>query len=176
MDKKLIVYYSYTNNTKKVAEKIQKATGLDICEIETVKPYTGDYNSVVDRGKQEVDSGYKPAIKPLSANLEDYDTIILGIPVWWYTYAPAVVTFLSEYDLSGKTIISSVSYPYYYGSWRAMEELYKEGKIKAIRVCNFLQDRLVDLILNNSVVPVVDQIELHPFCQQKKLRKAMEKI
>ncbi|WP_446897053.1 aldo/keto reductase [Clostridium sp. LBM24168] len=57
-----------------------------------------------------------------------------------------------------------------------MEELYKEGKIKAIGVCNFLQDRLVDLILNNSVVPVVDQIELHPSCQQKKLRKAMEKI
>ncbi|MBV4417965.1 NAD(P)H-dependent oxidoreductase [Clostridium tyrobutyricum] len=109
MEKKLIVYYSYTNNTKKVAEKIQKATGLDICRIETVKPYTGDYNSVVDQGKQEVDSGHKPAIKPLSVNLEDYDTIILGIPVWWYTYAPAVATFLFEYDLSGKTIVPFVT-------------------------------------------------------------------
>lgn len=48
MEKKLIVYYSYTNNTKKVAEKIQKDIGLDICEIETVKPYTGGYNSVVN--------------------------------------------------------------------------------------------------------------------------------
>ncbi|MEY8001767.1 flavodoxin [Clostridium sp. Mt-5] len=109
MDKKLIVYYSYTNNTKKVAEKIQKATGSDICRIETVKPYTGDYNSVVDQGKQEVDSGYKPAIKPLSVNLEDYDTIILGTPVWWYTYSPAVATFLSKYDLSGKKIIPFVT-------------------------------------------------------------------
>ncbi len=106
MGKKLIVYYSYTNNTKKIAEQIQKATGADICEIETVKPYTGDYNSVVDQeGKQEVDCGFKPEIKPLKVNLEDYDTIIIGTPVWWYTYAPAVATFLSEYDLSGKTII-----------------------------------------------------------------------
>lgn len=109
MDKKLIVYYSYTNNTKKVAEQIQKATGSGICRIETVKPYAGDYNSVVNQGKQEVDSGYKPAIRQLPVNLEDYDTIILGTPVWRYTYAPAVATFLSEYDLSGKTIIPFVT-------------------------------------------------------------------
>lgn len=105
MEKKLIVYYSYTNNTKKIAEQIQKAIGADICKIETVKPYTGDYNSVVEQGKQEIDGGFKPAIKSLSVNLADYNTIILGTPVWWYTYAPAVATFLSEYDLSGKTII-----------------------------------------------------------------------
>ena len=78
MEKKLIVYYSYTNNTRKVAEQIQKATGSDICEIETVRPYAGDYNSVVDQGKQEVDSGFKPPIKPLTISLEHYDTIILG--------------------------------------------------------------------------------------------------
>lgn len=55
-----------------------------------------------------------------------------------------------------------------YGSWRAMEELYKEGKIKAIGVSNFEPDRLIDLILNNKVVPAVNQIETHPFCQQIK--------
>ncbi len=61
----------------------------------------------------------------------------------------------------------------YYGSWRAMEELYKKGKVRAIGVCNFEADRLVDLILNSQVVPAVDQVELHPFCQQKKLREIM---
>lgn len=55
-----------------------------------------------------------------------------------------------------------------YGSWRAMEELYKEGKIKAIGVSNFEPDRLIDLILNNKIVPAVNQIETHPFCQQIK--------
>lgn len=62
----------------------------------------------------------------------------------------------------------------YYGSWKAMEELYRKGKIRAIGVCNFLPDRLVDLILNMEIMPAVNQIELHPFCQQENLRKVME--
>lgn len=70
-----------------------------------------------------------------------------------------------------------VHMPYgnYHGSWEAMEELYQAGKIKAIGVCNFLPDRLADLILSHKIVPAVNQIELHPFCQQKKLRQLMEK-
>jgi diketogulonate reductase-like aldo/keto reductase len=53
-----------------------------------------------------------------------------------------------------------------YGSWRAMEELYREGKIKAIGVSNFHMDRLIDLAIHNEVTPAVNQIETHPFCQQ----------
>ena len=53
-----------------------------------------------------------------------------------------------------------------YGSWRAMEELYREGKIKAIGVANFQPDRIMDLIIHNQVAPAVNQIETHPFCQQ----------
>lgn len=61
-----------------------------------------------------------------------------------------------------------------YGSWRAMEELYKEGRIKAIGVSNFHSDRLVDLILHNEVVPAVNQVETHPFCQQIKSHDFMK--
>jgi 2,5-diketo-D-gluconate reductase A len=53
-----------------------------------------------------------------------------------------------------------------YGSWRAMEEMYREGKIRAIGVSNFQMDRLIDLIIHNEVTPAVNQIETHPFCQQ----------
>ncbi|NDV93302.1 aldo/keto reductase [Dysgonomonas sp. 521] len=53
-----------------------------------------------------------------------------------------------------------------YGSWRAMEELYKEGRIRAIGVSNFHNDRIIDLIVNNTVVPAINQIETHPFDQQ----------
>jgi 2,5-diketo-D-gluconate reductase A len=53
-----------------------------------------------------------------------------------------------------------------YGSWRAMEELHREGKIKAIGVSNFQSDRLIDLILHNEITPAVNQVETHPFCQQ----------
>jgi 2,5-diketo-D-gluconate reductase A len=54
----------------------------------------------------------------------------------------------------------------YYGAWRAMEDLYREGKIKAIGVSNFLPDRLMDLIVHNEIVPAVNQVETHPFHQQ----------
>ncbi len=57
-------------------------------------------------------------------------------------------------------------YSDYYGSWRALEELYKQGKIKAIGVCNFSQERFVDLSLNSTIKPMINQIEIHPFHQQ----------
>lgn len=61
-----------------------------------------------------------------------------------------------------------------HGSWRAMEELYSEGKIKAIGVANFHPDRLIDLILNNKVVPAINQIETHPFHQQIEIQKFLQ--
>lgn len=61
----------------------------------------------------------------------------------------------------------------YHGSWRAMEELMREDRVRAIGVCNFLPDRLLDLILSHEVLPAVNQIELHPFCQQKAIRHLM---
>lgn len=62
----------------------------------------------------------------------------------------------------------------YYGSWRAMEELYKEGVIKAIGVSNFYPDRLLDLILHNEIAPMVNQVETHPFFQQIESQKIMK--
>lgn len=63
----------------------------------------------------------------------------------------------------------------YYGSWRAMEELYKEGKIRAIGVSNFSEDRLVDLLMNSEIKPAVNQIEIHPLRQQRRALEVMEK-
>lgn len=61
----------------------------------------------------------------------------------------------------------------YHGSWKAMEELYRAGKIKSIGACNFLPDRLTDLIFSHEIIPMVNQIELHPFFQEKELRQVM---
>ena len=61
----------------------------------------------------------------------------------------------------------------YEGSWRAMEDLYDQGRVRVIGVCNFLPDRLIDLILSSRIAPMVNQIELHPFTQQIALRKIM---
>ncbi|MHC5373137.1 aldo/keto reductase [Enterococcus sp. LJL120] len=62
----------------------------------------------------------------------------------------------------------------YYGSWRAMEELYKAGKIRAIGVSNFSEDRLVDLIMNSEIKPAVNQIEIHPLRQQRRALEVMK--
>ena len=104
MMKPLIVYYSYSGNTKSIAEMIHSEIGSDIAEIQTVAPYKGDYNAVVEQGKKEVDKGYCPEIKPLGVDLSRYDTVVIGTPVWWYTFAPAVKTFLCSTDFSGKSV------------------------------------------------------------------------
>lgn len=104
--KLLIVYYSVSNgNTKRIAEQMQKATGADLARIETVKPYTGSYDAIVEQGQREVDQGYQPSIKPLSVNIKDYDVVAIGTPTWWYTMAPAVLSFLKSCDWNGKTVI-----------------------------------------------------------------------
>ena len=129
--KTLILYYSYGGNTKDIAEKIQKGIGGDLVRIDTAVPYTGSYNQVVDQGQREVDSGFCPELKPVKVDLDAYDTVVLGTPVWWYTFAPAMHTFLKQADLEGKTI-----YPFATnGGWlghtmKDFEKLCKGAKVK----------------------------------------------
>ena len=106
MKKILIVYYSWSNgNTEKIAQMLQKATGADLAKIETFKPYEGSYQDVVDQGKREADSGFQPEIKPLPYSAVDYDVIAVGTPTWWYTMAPAVLTYLNSQDWNGKIVV-----------------------------------------------------------------------
>jgi flavodoxin len=103
--KKLVIFYSQANgNTKRIAEMISKKTGADIAAIDTVTPYTGSYDEIVNQGQEEVNRGFKPEIKDLDVNLSEYDEIIIGTPTWWYTMAPAVLTFLSNANLAGKKV------------------------------------------------------------------------
>lgn len=102
--KTIVIYYSYGGNTRRIAEKIGRSIGADLAEIKTVKPYTGSYNDVVDRGRREVNRGFLPELWPLGVDLSQYGTIILGTPVWWYTLAPAMSSFLHSAGLSGKTV------------------------------------------------------------------------
>lgn len=102
--KSIVIYYSYGGNTRKIAEKIQSTLGADVAEIKTVKPYAGSYHDVVNQGQLEVNSGFMPEIELLQVDLSQYDTVILGTPVWWYTFAPAMKTFLAGTDLSGKKV------------------------------------------------------------------------
>ena len=106
--KTLVVYYSLGGNTRKIANLIQSKINADIAEIKLEQDYKGSYDEIVELGQEEVNSGYMPKIKQLTANLDDYETIILGTPVWWYTFAPAMKSFLNTYNLANKTFIFSL--------------------------------------------------------------------
>lgn len=105
MNKKLVVYFSYTGHTKMIVDKIKEKIDCDVLRIETVIPYSTDYDSVVNDEQNSERSNFLPEIKDINIDLTNYETIILGTPVWWYRPVPAIRTFLNKYDLTGKTII-----------------------------------------------------------------------
>lgn len=101
---KLIVFYSYTGNTKSVAQKIQRKLNCDILEINPCIPYSDNYQQVVEMEEEKINQKEMIDIKPINIDLSKYDEIILGTPVWWYTIAPAIRTFLSNNNLNDKKI------------------------------------------------------------------------
>lgn len=106
----LIVYFSYTGNTRDLAEQIQKQTGGKLVEIVSATPYSKNYDKVVEQGKKEVKEGFKPAIRTKVPDIGSYDIVFIGSPIWWYTIAPAVSTFLSENNLAGKKVIPFITH------------------------------------------------------------------
>jgi len=99
----LVAYFSYSGNTREIANQIHKIVGGDIFEIQSIKPYPTDYDAVVKQARQELASGDKPALKTKVDNIKSYDVIFIGYPNWCSTIPAPVKTFLSEYDFSGKT-------------------------------------------------------------------------
>ena len=109
MSKKLVAYFSASGVTKKAAELLAKAAGADIYEIAPKVPYTSaDLNWMDKESRSSVemrDTSSRPEIIGADAHIENYDTIFLGFPIWWYIAPTIINTFLESYDFSGKTII-----------------------------------------------------------------------
>ena len=103
--KMLVLYYSQTGNTKDVANWIASKLGADIEEIVAVEPYDGDFQATIERGKKELDEGAFPEIQPLKTDVNNYDVVFIGYPIWFGTYAPPIATWLNQVDLSGKKIV-----------------------------------------------------------------------
>lgn len=103
--KKIVIYFTYTGNTKMIANKISKILNCDILEIKPKVPYVKDYNKVVEDEHNSERSNYLPEIENINIDLNDYNEIIIGTPVWWYRPAPVIRTFLNKFDLSGKKVI-----------------------------------------------------------------------
>jgi len=109
MSKKLVAYFSASGVTKNVAELLAKAAGADIYEIVPKVPYTSaDLNWMDKQSRSSVemrDTSFRPEIADRDAKIEDYGTIFLGFPIWWYVAPTIINTFLESYDFAGKTII-----------------------------------------------------------------------
>lgn len=104
-EKNLVVYFSHSGNTQKIAELIHEKVGGDIFRIETANPYPQDYNACVEAARSEQENKARPALANRVENMDAYDTVFIGYPNWWGTMPMALFTFLEEYDLSGKRVI-----------------------------------------------------------------------
>ena len=109
MTKALVAYFSASGTTMDVASRLARVTNSDLFAIVPANPYTSadlNWRDKQSRSTREAaDPSCRPAITSRVEHIEDYDTIFLGFPIWWYV-APAIVnTFLESYDLTGKTIV-----------------------------------------------------------------------
>lgn len=104
----LVVYFSATGNTRGVAETLAEMQGADLFEIVPEEPYTDedlDYSNETCRANQEQnDDSARPAMASTLENLDQYDVVYLGFPIWWGTLPKILYTFLETYDLAGKTV------------------------------------------------------------------------
>lgn len=109
MSRKLVAYFSASGVTAKVAETLSEAIGADLYEIEPEVLYTKadlDWMDKQSRSTIEMnDPASRPAIKGMRDNMDDYDTVFVGFPIWWYVAPTIINTFLESYDLTGKTVI-----------------------------------------------------------------------
>ena len=102
--KTLIVYFSWGGNTRTVANHIHDLIGGDIVEVEMVVPYPDTYEEVTQIAPGELESDYCPELKTKVENMDEYDTLIVGTPIWGGHLTSAMKSFLAGYDLSGKYI------------------------------------------------------------------------
>ena len=155
MSKKAIVYYSYGNNTRKIVDEILKNINADVYEIKPKTPFIEDYETLVKQeenkqGQNEIIEIENPKIK-----LKDYDTIILGTPVWWYTMSSPIRTFLKQNDFTGKTIIPFATNGGYIGT--TFEDIKKLTPGATIK--NEMDIRFNGNNMETSIVGVTDWID-----------------
>lgn len=105
----LIAYYSYSGNTKEVAEAIREKTGGELFEIKAEGTYPEEYRPMTVQAKKEIAANFRPKLLSKVADISKYDVIFIGSPNWWGTITPQVSSFLEAYDLSGKTVVPFIT-------------------------------------------------------------------
>ena len=127
----LIVYLSRTNNTKAIAEIIQKNVGGKLVALELQKPYPENYQQIVAQVVKENEIGFLPPLKTKIDSIENYDVVFVGFPTWDMQMPPPMKSFLHQYNLSGKTVIPfNTNAGYGVGSgFKTVKELCPNSKV-----------------------------------------------
>lgn len=106
----LVAYFSWGGTTQRMAQEIVSQTGADLFRIEPVEPYPAEYTPCTEVALEEKNNNARPAIKSTIENWEDYDTVFIGCPVWWWTTPMIICTFAESYDFGGKTVVPFCTY------------------------------------------------------------------
>jgi len=101
----IIVYFSHSGNTKAVAQYIQSFAGGNLAQIQTEQSYPDDQNVLLAQAREEFNSDFRPALAHKIENLENYNVVFLGFPIWFSSVPMVILTFLETHDLSNKTVI-----------------------------------------------------------------------
>ena len=138
--KNLIVYYSYTGNTKKVAEEIAKKVNGTLCALTLKEDYTKDYDALVNEMESSNNENNQPELKDLNVSLDEFDCVFVLTPVWWYTLSCPVNTFLHQNNLESKEVILVSTNAGWLGeTFENMEKLVK-GTVLGTINCLFNND------------------------------------
>lgn len=149
MDKLLICYFSATRTTKRVAEKLSEILNGDLFEIEPVNKYTSedlDWTNKQSRSTLEMkNENSRPEVKGKVNNIEEYNKVVIGFPVWWYREPSIIDTFIEENNLKGKDIYVYVTSggSTYEGSLKHLKEIYSE--------LNFVGGKTLNRIDENEI-------------------------
>lgn len=101
----LVLYYSQTGTTKAVAEEIGTQLGADVVAFDVEEAYSGSFDETIARCLEEQSRGFVPTLKPMNIDVNDYDVVFLGYPVWFGTYAPPVESLIQGEKFEGKTVV-----------------------------------------------------------------------
>lgn len=128
--RKIVIYHSYSGHTKMIANIIKKKIYCDVLELEPKYEFSSDYDEVVKEYQNNEKDKSTVEIKDININLDNYDEIIIGSPVWWYSITPVVREFLKENNLEGKTVIPFATNAGWLGrTFKEIEELCKNSSV-----------------------------------------------
>ena len=106
----LVAYFTRTGNTRVIARQIRRALDADLFEIQPAEPYPEDYEATVAQATRERESGFEPPLAALAPNIARHETVFLGFPIWGMSAPSVIRSFLSQHDLSGKTLIPFITH------------------------------------------------------------------